>query len=30
VLEDRHVVVQVLTLERVGDHRLVLDADLIT
>ena len=28
-LEDRHVVVEVLALERVGHHGLVLDADLI-
>src|SRR5581483_3119891 len=28
-LEDRHVVVEILALERVGDDRLVLDADLI-
>jgi hypothetical protein len=29
MFEDRQVVVEILALERVGDHRLVLDAHLI-
>jgi hypothetical protein len=29
LLEDRNVVIEVLTLERVGDDRLVLDTDLV-